>query len=88
MKLNFVEDEAKSLIVEFEDVDRSVPEIIKSKLIDNKDVEFVGVAKEHPDIAKSKLVVKSSKNARSIVLKAVEDLQDDIKEISSKLPKK
>ena len=88
MKLNFLEDDAKSLVVEFEDADRSVPEMIKSKLIDNKDVEFVGVVKEHPDIAKPKLIVKSTKNARTLVTKAVEELQDDIKELATSLPKK
>ena len=54
MKLNFLEDDPKSIVVEFVDADRSIPEMIKSKLIDNKDVEFVGVVKEHPDIAKAK----------------------------------
>lgn len=88
MKLNFLEDDPKSIVVEFEDADRSVPEMIKSKLIDNKDVDFVGVVKEHPDIAKPKLIVRSSKNARTLFLKAVEDLQDDIKALSSSLPKK
>ncbi len=88
MKLNFVEDETKSLIIEFIDVDRSLPEMIKSKLLDNKDVEFVGVVKERPDINTPKLIVKSDKNARTLVLKAVEDLEDDIKTLSSHLPKK
>ncbi len=88
MKLNFVEDDAKSLILEFVDVDRSLPEMIKSKLLDNKDVEFVGVVKERPDINTPKLIVKSSKNARTIVLKAVESLQDDIKELAAHIPKK
>jgi DNA-directed RNA polymerase subunit L len=88
MKLNFLEDDPKSIVVEFVDADRSVPEMIKSKLIDNKDVEFVGVVKEHPDIPRPKLIVKSTKNARTLVLKAVEELQDDIKDLSSSLPKK
>ena len=88
MKLNFVEDDAKSMVVEFIDADRSLPEMIKSKLLDNKDVDFVGVVKERPDINTPKLVVKSSKNARVLVLKAVEALQDDIKELASSVPKK
>ncbi len=88
MKLNFIEDEAKSLVVEFIDVDRSLPDMIKAKLLDNKDVEFVGVVKEHPDIERPKLIVKSSKNARSLVLKAIDELEDEIKELSSSLPKK
>jgi len=88
MKLNFVEDEPKSVIVEFVDMDRSIPEMIKSKLIDNKDVEFVGVVKEHPEIERPKLIVKAEKNARTIVIKAVEELEDDMKALAASLPKK
>lgn len=88
MKLNFVEDEAKSLVIEFVDMDRSLPEMIKSKLLDNKDVEFVGVVKERPDINTPKLIVKSGKNARTLVLKAVEELQDDLKDFAAHIPKK
>lgn len=88
MELNFIEDEAKSIVIEFVDADRSIPEMVKSKLIDSKDVDFVGVVKEHPEINRPKLIVKSGKNARSLVLKAVEELQDDIKDLASSLPKK
>lgn len=88
MKLNFIEDDSKSLIVEFEDADRSIAEMIKSKLIDNKDVDFVGVVKEHPDIDRPRLIVKSSKNARTLVSKAIEELQDDVKDLAASLPKK
>lgn len=88
MELNFVEDSAKSLVVEFVDSDRSMAEMIKSKLIENKDVEFVGAVKEHPEISRVKLIVKSEKNARNLVAKAIEELQDDIKDLSSSLPKK
>ena len=88
MKLNIIEDEPKSLVVELIDADRGIAEMIKDKLLGNKDVDFVTVMKEHPEVGKPKLIVKSSKNARSLVLKAVEELQDDIKELSSKIPKK
>ncbi len=88
MKLNIAEDGANSIVIEFVDMDRSLPEMIKSKLIGSEEVKFVGVVKERPDVNTPKLIVKSSKNARTIVLKAVEELQDDIKELSSKIPKK
>ena len=88
MKLNYIEDEPKSIILEFEDSDRSLPEIIKSRLVENTDVEFAGVVKDHPDIAKPRLIVRSSKNVKAILAKVVEQLQDDIKELSSSLPKK
>lgn len=56
--------------------------------MENKDVEFAGVVKDHPDIAKPRLIVRSSKNVKAILAKVVEQLQDDIKELSSSLPKK
>jgi DNA-directed RNA polymerase subunit L len=88
MKVNIIEDEPKSFILEFEGADRSIAEIIKDALIDNKDVEFVAVVREHPEIGYPRLVVKTTKNAASIVTKAVDQVQKDLNEFSSKLPKK
>ena len=88
MELKFIEDDAKSLVVEFVNADRGIAEMIKAKLLENKDVDFAGVVKERPDINNPKLIVKSGKNARSLVAKAVEELQDDLKDLSSHLPKK
>ena len=88
MKLNIIEDEPKSLVVELIDADRGIAEMIKDKLLGNKDVDFVTVMKEHPEVGKPKLIVKSSKNAKALVLKALEVLDEEIKEMASQLPKK
>lgn len=88
MKLNIAEDGANSIVIEFVDMDRSLPEMIKSKLIGSKEVTFVGVVKERPDVNTPKLIVKSSKNAKALVLKALEVLDEEIKEMASQLPKK
>ncbi len=88
MKLNVVESDAKSIIIEFEEADRGIAELIKDKILENKDIEFAGVVKEHPQVGNPRLIVKAEKNARGIVLKAVESLQDDLKELTSHLPKK
>ena len=89
MKLNIIEDETKSLIVEFEGADRAVAEMIKDRLLGNKDIEYVAVVKEHPDVGKPRLIVRSeSKNAKNLVLKAAEQIQDEIKELISQIPKK
>lgn len=88
VKLNIIEDEAKSLILEFDEADRGIAELIKDKLLKNKDVSFTSVIREHPQIGKPRLVVKSEKNARPLVLKAVEEVEDDLKELASKIPKK
>jgi DNA-directed RNA polymerase subunit L len=88
MKLNLIEDEKESLVIEFEGVDRGIPDLIKSKLLDNKDVNFASVVKEHFEVSKPRLVVKSEKNAKTLVLKAIEDLEDELKELQSQVPKK
>ena len=88
MKLNFIEDESKSLIIEFKEADRGIAELIKDKLLNKEGVEFAAVVKEHPDISNPRLVVKASKNARTLVAKAVSEVEEDIKELASKIPKK
>ncbi len=87
MKLNIIEDETKSIIIEFEDADRGIAELIKDKLMDKSGVEYVGVIKTHPEIGHPRLVVKTDKNARALLVKALDDLQDDIKDFASQLPK-
>lgn len=88
MELNVTEDGKKGLIIEFSDADRGIAELIKGKLSNSKDVEFVGVVKEHFEVSKPKLIIKSSKNARSLVLKAAEELEDELKDLASQIPKK
>ncbi len=88
MKLNLIEDKKESLIIEFEGVDRGIPDLIKGKLLENKDIDFVSVVKEHFEVSKPRLVIKSEKNAKPILLKAIEELEDDLKELQSQLPKK
>ncbi len=88
MKLTIIEDEPKSLVIEFDGVDRSIPDLIKGKLMESKDVEFVSVVKEHFEVGKPRLVIKSTKSAKPLVLKAIEGLEDDLKELQSQVPKK
>lgn len=88
MEIKIIEDEAKSLIAEFEGLDRSIPDLIRETLSDNKDVDFVSVVVEHPDVNKVKLIVKASKSPRGLVTKAIEKLQDELEEMAKQLPKK
>lgn len=88
MKVEILEDEPKSLILEFDESDRAVAELIKDEIIDNKDVEFAAVVKEHPEVGRPRLVVKASKKPSTIVAKAIENVEAKLKEFESKLPKK
>ncbi len=86
MELKIIEDEPKSMILEFVEADRGLAELIKDRLINNKDVDFAGVVKEHPEIGMPRLVVKASK-PKALILKAIEEVQDEMKELSSQMPK-
>jgi DNA-directed RNA polymerase subunit L len=88
MKLNITEDGKKGATVEFIDVDKGIADLIKAKLMQNKDVDFVGVVKEHFEVSNPKLVIKTDKNARTLILKAAEELEDELKELSAQVPKK
>ncbi len=44
--------------------------------------------KDHPEQTMVRLVVKSTKNAKGLVLKAIEELQEEVKELSAQIPKK
>ncbi len=87
MEVKVIEDEPKSFVLEIIGADRGIAELLKDKLMKSKDVEFAGVVKEHPEIGMPRLVIKSSKNAKSLVLKAVEEVQEDFKEIAAQMPK-
>lgn len=88
MQVNITEDETKSFIAEFDGTDRAVVELIKEKVAESKDVEFASVEKDHPEQTKVRLVVKSTKNAKAIVAKAIEELEEEVKELSTQIPKK
>jgi DNA-directed RNA polymerase subunit L len=88
IKVNVIEDESKSFVAELEGADRSIAEMIKERLSDSKDVEFTSVEKDHPETGSPRLVVKSTKNARGLVVKAIEELQDELKELAGEIPKK
>ncbi|MFP3215370.1 MAG: hypothetical protein RXR32_02380 [Candidatus Micrarchaeota archaeon] len=88
MKLNIIEDEPKSLIVEFEDTDRGIAELIRGKLQDKADVDFVAVTKTHFEVGKPRLIVKSNKNPKKLVIDAIEEIREELKDFKAQLPKK
>ena len=88
MKLNIDEQDSKSIIIEFVGADRGIPELLKEKLLENKSVNFVSVIRDHPEIGSPKLVVKADKSVKALVLKAAEELEDEIKQLTAQIPKK
>ncbi len=88
MHIKIIEDETKSFVAEFDGVDRSIVDLIREKVLASSGVEFASVEKTHPEIGGPRLVVKSTKSARAVVLKAIEELQDEVKELATQIPKK
>lgn len=88
VQVNITEDETKSFTAEFTGTDRGIVDLIRERVAANKDVEFASVEKDHPERAAVRLVVKSSKNAKTIIVKAIEELQEEVKELSAQIPKK
>jgi len=88
MPVNISEEGAKSVVLEFDGVDQSIPELIKAKLLEMPDVEFASVERGHFEIGKPRLVVKSSKNAKSAVIKVLEELEEEVKELQNGISKK
>ncbi len=87
MKLNIIEDETKSMVIELIDADRGIADLIRDRLAEKSEIEFAGVVKMHPDVGQPRLVVKSNKNARTAILKALDEVQDEIDEFAKQLPK-
>lgn len=88
MKVNIIKDDPKDFVVEFEGADRGLAELIKSKLLESKDVDFAAVVKEHPELGWPRLVVKTSKNAKTLIAKAIDEVQEEVEEFAKQIPKK
>ncbi|MEM0074489.1 MAG: hypothetical protein QW091_01035 [Candidatus Micrarchaeaceae archaeon] len=87
MPINVIEDEQKSVVLEFDGIDRSVAELIARKLLESKSVDFASVEKERLEASKSRLVVKGDK-PKAAMQKVLEQLQKEVDEIKDRMPKK
>ncbi len=88
MKVNIIKNEPKELILEFDTKDVTVPDLIASYLIEQKDVAFAGVEKDHPEIGKPILVLKTNtKKPIDILNKALEDIEGSYEELKKDIEK-
>jgi DNA-directed RNA polymerase subunit L len=88
MYIKIIKDESNEVWLEFQDGDLTIPDLIASALLEKGNVEFAGVRKDHPEIGKPILVVKAKKNAGEELLKSIQELEENIKELESQLSKK
>lgn len=89
MKLHMIKEETNELIVEFDTKDLTIPDLIANKLLQYDEVEFAGVGKEHPEVGKARLAIKTSKkSAKSMLNKALEELDEEFASIKTAVGKK
>ena len=87
MKIKVIKDETKELMIEFETKDLTIPDLISGELVNEEDTEFAGVSKDHPETGNAVLVLKSKKNAKSELLKAIGRIDDQFTELKSQIGK-
>ncbi|MGC8671503.1 MAG: RpoL/Rpb11 RNA polymerase subunit family protein [Candidatus Micrarchaeia archaeon] len=88
MPISIIEDTPKSLVIEFQGIDRGVAEAIADKLQNAEGIDFAGVEKEHPEIGNPRLVVKASKNPKALVSKAIDEILEEVEQLKVQMPKK
>ncbi len=89
MKTEFIKDEAKEIVLEFEENDTTIPELLASRLSGEDGVEFAGVLQEHPQAGRPRLVIRTEgKRASTVLSKAIDSIDEELDDLKSQLGKK
>ena len=89
MDITFLKNEQKELVIEFDTLDLTMPDLIASVLLENDDVEFAGVAKDHPETGKPRLTLKTTKKKAADALeKSLLDIGERFSDLKSEFGKK
>jgi DNA-directed RNA polymerase subunit L len=83
MNLSIVNDEKDFIELKFDGDAHSFLNLIKRKLVDNKEVSFAGYNKPHPLINDSLLVLRTAKaEPKKLFKEAVDELIAELKDLS------
>jgi DNA-directed RNA polymerase subunit L len=83
MSLSIVNDEKNFIELKFDGDSHSFLNLIKKKLVNNKEVSFTGYNKPHPLINESIFVLRTIKaNPKKLFKEAIDELISDLKELS------
>ena len=83
MNLNIDNSEKNFLELSFDGDAHTILNLLKRKLLDNKDVTFVGYNKPHPLMKDSKFILRTkSKNPKKLIKEAINDLVKEIKSLN------
>ncbi len=83
MNLEIVNNEKGFIELKFDGDAHSFLNMVKRKLVDNKDVSFVGYTKPHPLMEESIFVLRSEKaDPKKLFKAAVDELIAELKDLS------
>lgn len=88
MKIKVLKDESKELMLEFDTKDLTIPDLIANELLNEDETEFAGVSKDHPETGNVVLVLKSKKQAKSELLKAIGRIDEQFADLKEQLSAK
>jgi len=85
MNLTIVNNEKNFLEVSFEGNAHTILNLIKSKLLDEKDVTFAGYNKPHPLLEKSSLIIRTKKeDPKKVLKKSIDEIIKELQSLSLK----
>lgn len=79
--MKVLKEESKELVIEFDTRDLTIPDLIANELLSDSNTEFAGVSKDHPETGNAVLAIRSKKNAKSELLKAIERIDGHVTEL-------
>jgi DNA-directed RNA polymerase subunit L len=81
MDIKIIKQEKNLLEVDFGDVDQSIPQLLVTKLNQDKDTEMAAYKVEHPVMSSPMLILKTKKgDALKLFTETLEALKNDVED--------
>ncbi|MCL5007787.1 MAG: hypothetical protein M1562_00865 [Candidatus Marsarchaeota archaeon] len=82
MEVKVTKKEAKEAVLEFDTLDTTIPDLLASALLKDKDVAFAGVERPHVETGHPSLVIKTNrKGAGEALERAIDSLNKELSAI-------
>ena len=88
MKMEVLKNEKDMVEFRLEGERHSFPNLLRSKLLENKDVEYVSYVLDHPLDRNCRFVLKTSgKTPKKVLEEATKEIDAELEEFASKIKK-
>ncbi len=88
MKMEVIKNEKEMAEFRLEGERHSFPNLLRSKLLENKGVEYVSYVLDHPLDKSARFVIKTSgKTPKKALEEAAKEIESDLEEFGSKIKK-